>query len=93
MTIAEALYPGYSTHTNTISDLAAIGSPTWTFFDPAIFVWGLSWFLGAYFLLRNAGRRGLLILNVLPGVGVMLAALSPENANLAISINENAFGM
>jgi hypothetical membrane protein len=84
MTVAEALYPGYSTHTNTISDLAAVGSPTWTYFDPAVFVWGLCWLLGAYLLLRGAGRRGLLVMNMLPGLGVILAALSPENVNVAI---------
>jgi len=84
LTVAESLYAGYSVHTNTISDLAAVGSQTSLFFDPAVFVWGLSWVLGAYFLLRGSGRRGMMLLNVLPGVGVMMAALSPENVNIAI---------
>lgn len=84
LTLAEALYPGYSTHANTISDLAAIGKPTSLFFDPAVFVWGLSWLLGAYFLFRGTGRERLMALNMLPGVGVMLAALSPENVNIAV---------
>jgi hypothetical membrane protein len=84
LTFAESLYPGYSVHTNTISDLAAIGKPTSLFFDPAVFVWGLSWLLGAYFLFRGTGMRRLMVLNLLPGVGVMLAALSPENVNIAI---------
>ena len=84
LTVAESLYPGYSVHTNTISDLAAIGQSTSLLFDPAIFAWGLSWLLGAYFLLRHSGRRRMMLLNVLPGIGVMMAALSPENVNIAI---------
>ncbi|MDA4112884.1 MAG: DUF998 domain-containing protein [Thaumarchaeota archaeon] len=84
LTLAEALYPGYSVHTNTISDLAAVGRSTALFFDPAIFVWGLSWLLGAYFLFRRSGRRRSMVLNMLPGAGVMLAALSPENVSLAV---------
>jgi hypothetical membrane protein len=84
LTVAESLYSGYSVHTNTISDLAAIGRSTSLFFDPAVFVWGLSWVLGAYFLFRDSGKRRTMVLNVLPGVGVMMAALSPENVNIAI---------
>lgn len=82
MTLAEALYPGYSTHTNTISDLAAVGAPTWLFFDPSIFLWGVCWLVGAYFLFR--GRKGLMSVNLLPGIGVMLASLSPENVNIVL---------
>ncbi len=84
LTLSEALYPGYSVHANTISDLAAVGSPTALFFDPAVFAWGLSWLVGAYFLFRGSGRSRLMVLNMLPGVGVMLAAASPENVNVAI---------
>lgn len=84
MTLAEALYLGYSTHTNTISDLAAVGAPTWLFFDPSVFVWGVCWFVGAYFLFRGRGKKGLMIVNLLPGIGVTLASLSPENVNIAV---------
>lgn len=86
ITLAEALYPGYSTHTNPLSDLGAIGAPTWLYFDPAVFVWGLCWSVGMYLLLRGTGRRWMMVLNILPGTGFMLAALSPENFILAIHI-------
>jgi len=84
LTVAESLYQGYSVHTNTISDLAGIGRSTSLFFDPALFLWGLSWLLGAYFLFRDGGKKGMMLLNILPGIGVMMAALSPENVNIAI---------
>ena len=40
--------------------------------------------VGAYYLFRNTSRRGLTILYILPGVGYLLAGLSPENVDLAI---------
>jgi|SRR5271155_963551 len=84
ITVSEAIYPNYSVHANTISDLFAIGTTTSLFGEPLAFVVALSWTAGAYYLFRKSGRKGLMALNLLPGIGLMLAVLSPENVNLAI---------
>jgi hypothetical membrane protein len=82
--VSEAVYPNYSVHTNTISDLFAIGTATSLFGEPLAFVVALSWAAGAYYLFRKSGKKGLMALNLLPGIGLMLAVLSPENVNLAV---------
>jgi hypothetical membrane protein len=84
ISLAEALYPGYSVHTNAISDLAATTANTSVLVEAAGLVWGVGWLAGSYLLLRDTGRRGLMALFLLPGVGVLLAIGSPENVNVAI---------
>jgi len=84
VTVLEATYTGYSVHGNTISDLLAIGTTTSFVGEPLMFVVAISWMAGAYFLFRNTGKRGWTILNLLPGTGLLLAVLSPENVNVAI---------
>jgi hypothetical membrane protein len=83
-TAAEAIYPGFSLQTNAMSDLAAVGVRTFILEEAAILGAGICWTAGAYYLLRRTGRRGALVLNALPGVGFLLAGLSPENVNVAI---------
>src|SRR5579872_2543410 len=83
MMIGEAVYPGYSVHSNVISDLGATQASTFWFYEPAILGWGLLWLLGAYFLLRNQWRRRLLALNLLPGIGILIVGLAPENISVA----------
>lgn len=82
--VSEAYYPNYSVHSNAISDLAAIGTRTTVIEGTAGLLWGLCWLLGAYFLFRNTGKKNLMVLNLLPGVGVLLAILSPENVNVIV---------
>ena len=84
VSLSEALYPNYSVQKNAISDLAATTANTSILTESAGFVWGLCWLLGSYFLLRNTGRKGLMAVYLLPGIGVLLAILSPENVNVAI---------
>lgn len=84
ISISEALYPDYSVHKNALSDLAATTANTSVIVETAGFVWGLGWLLGSYLLLRRTGRRGLLALNLLPGIGVLLAIASPENVNIVV---------
>jgi hypothetical membrane protein len=83
-TAAESIYPSFSLQTNAISDLAATGTSTTVIEETAIFVFSICWILGAFYLFRNTGRRGLMILNLIPGVGFFLAGASPENVNLVI---------
>ncbi|HEV2231545.1 MAG TPA: DUF998 domain-containing protein, partial [Thermoplasmata archaeon] len=82
--VFEALSPGYSTHQNTISDLLAVGTGTSLLGEPMIFLAAMCWIGGAYFLFRRTGQPGWLALNLLPGTGLLLAVLSPENVNLAV---------
>jgi hypothetical membrane protein len=84
VTVLEGLYPGYSVHGDSISDLLAIGTKTSLIGEPLLFVVAISWMAGAYYLFRNTGRRGLTVLYMLPGTGLLLAVLSPENVNVAI---------
>ncbi|MDA4114941.1 MAG: DUF998 domain-containing protein [Thaumarchaeota archaeon] len=84
ITALEAIYPNYSVHANTVSDLLAIGTRTSLIGEPLAFAVAASWIGGAYFLFRKSGRRKLLALNLLPGIGLLLAVVSPENVNLAI---------
>jgi hypothetical membrane protein len=83
-TAAESIYPSFSLQSNAISDLAAIGTSTTVIEETAIFVFSICWILGAIYLFRNTGGRGLMILNLIPGIGFFLAGASPENVNLVI---------
>lgn len=84
VTVLEALYPGYSLHQNTISDLLAVGTGTSLLGEPMLFLAAILWILGAYLLFRRAGAPGRMVLNLLPGSGLLLAVLSPENVNLTL---------
>jgi hypothetical membrane protein len=83
-TAAESIYPNFSMQNNAISDLAALGTSTTAIEETAVLGLAICWIVGAYYLFRNTGKRGLMILNLLPGVGYLLAGLSPENVNLTI---------
>jgi hypothetical membrane protein len=83
-TAAESIYPDFSMQNNAISDLAAIGVRTTAVEEGALFALAICWIAGAYFLFRHTGRSRLMIVNILPGVGALLAGLSPENFNITI---------
>lgn len=82
--VLEAVYPGYSIHHNTMSDLLAVGTGTSIVGEPMLFLAAICWIAGAYYLYRHAGRTGMMVLNLLPGTGLLLAVLSPENVNLVL---------
>ena len=91
-TASEAIYPHFNLQTNAISDLAAVGTKTTVIEETAIFGLGICWSLGAYYLFRNTGKRGSLALNILPGIGFIIAGVSPENVNVIIhSVGTFAF--
>jgi hypothetical membrane protein len=81
MMVGEAVYSGYSVHTNSISDLGAVGTSSFPIYEPAVLGWGLFWLLGGYYLCKNRGK-GSLTLNLLPGAGILLVAIFPENVSL-----------
>jgi hypothetical membrane protein len=84
VTISEALYPNYSVHSNTISDLSAIGAPTQLIEGSDGLLRAVCFLLGGYLLFRKTGKRGPMLAFVMVGVGTSLATFSPENFNVAI---------
>jgi len=84
VTVLESIYPNYSVHANSISDLLAVGTSTSPVGEPLLFVMAVSWMAGAFYLFRRSGKRRLMVLNMLPGTGLLLAVLSPENVNVSI---------
>jgi hypothetical membrane protein len=83
-TAAESIYPNFSFQTNSISDMAALGTRTTVVEEAAVFAMGACWVAGAYYLFRNTGRRGMMLLNIAPGTGFLLAGLFPENVSIAM---------
>lgn len=83
-TMSEAIYPNFNLQKNAISDLAAIGTSTTVIEETAILGLAICWIVGAYLLFRASGRRGMMALNILPGIGYLMAGVSPENVNLIV---------
>lgn len=86
VTTAEALYPGYSTSSNVISDLGASGpsqslvvQPSATIFNTALMVCGVLIILAAFFLYRSFGSRAVAISAGLSGVGFLGVGIFPAN--------------
>lgn len=67
--VAEALYAGYSTANNYISDLGV--GPSALVFNASVFLFGLLSVGGAYFIMRAYGRGIMPVLFLLSGIGAM----------------------
>jgi len=78
--IAEALYPGYSTSENYISDLGV--GPSALIFNSSVFLLGVLVIGGAYFIQRAFNFRLFSILAVITGIGAMGVGLFPEDAGV-----------
>ena len=83
---AEALYPGYSTSANEISDLGAtrppeslVVQPSATIFNITMMVCGVFIILAAFFLYRSFKSRAVGISTGLFGVGVLGVGIFPGN--------------
>src|SRR5215510_6386674 len=81
-TASEAIYPNFSLQSNALSDMAALGTSTTVIEETALLELAICWILGAYYLFRNTGRNRLMILNLLPGAGFLLAGVFPENVSI-----------
>ncbi|PVX27004.1 MAG: hypothetical protein CW716_04515, partial [Candidatus Bathyarchaeum sp.] len=81
LTIAEALYPGYSLSDNYISDLG-VGSSS-IIFNSSVFVLGLSVLLGTYFLRHNPNFKTINILLILVGISAMGVGVFTKDFTLA----------
>jgi len=77
MIVAEALYSGYSTRDNYISDLGV--GPSALVFNTSVFLFGLLAVLGAYFIMLAYGRGIIPILFFIGGIGAIGVGVFPEN--------------
>jgi hypothetical membrane protein len=81
LTIAEALYPGYSVSDNYVSDLG-IG-PSAIIFNSSVFLLGLLLLAGTYFLRRNSNFKTVNILLLLMAIGAMGVGVFTKDFTLA----------
>jgi hypothetical membrane protein len=77
MIMAEALYPGYSTSTNYISDLGV--GPSALIFNTSVFLLGVAIVAGTYLIYRTLKPRLFTVLLTLAGVGAMGVGIFTEN--------------
>jgi hypothetical membrane protein len=75
MTVAEALYPGYSVANNYISDLGV--GPSSVIFNTSVSLLGIL-VIAAGFLVMSLSR-GLGVLAMIAGIGALGVGLFPEN--------------
>ncbi|MGC8506567.1 MAG: DUF998 domain-containing protein [Thermoplasmata archaeon] len=79
ITVAEAIYPTYSSRNDAISYLGGAGVPTELFWDSAVVVVGCLWLWGTFNLFRGSHRKVSPIFFTLTGIGFLLVGLSPWN--------------
>jgi hypothetical membrane protein len=77
MIVSEALYPGYSTSHNYISDLGV--GPSSMIFNSSVFLMGLLLIIGAYFLQRAFHFEMLTVMLVLTAIGAMGVGVFTED--------------
>ncbi len=78
--VAEALYPGYSTSDNYISDLGV--GPSSLIFNSSVFLLGILAVIGAYFIQEAFGFRLFSLFAAITGIGAMGVGLFPEDAGV-----------
>ncbi len=76
--IAEALYPGYSTSQNYISDLGV--GPSAIIFNTAVFLLGLLAATASYFLQKAYNTKHLTVLLAITGIGAMGVGIFTKDA-------------
>jgi len=77
---AEALYPGYSTSENYISDLGV--GPSALIFNSSVFLLGVLTVCGVYFIQKAFSLKLFSILAAIAGIGAMGVGLYPEDAGM-----------
>ncbi len=90
---AEALFPGYSTSANYISDLGV--GPSAILFNSSVFLMGLLMIISAYFLQRAIDYTLLTVLLVLTSIGVMGVGVFTEDSitiHVIVSVMAFLFG-
>lgn len=79
LTIAEAVYPGYSVSHNYISDLGVWGKPSAPFFDVSSMIFGLAVLASSYFINKEFRSHVIAALFAVAGAGAFGVGLFPEN--------------
>jgi hypothetical membrane protein len=88
LTVAEALYPGYSVSTNTISDLGATCSrsgpctfvqPSSDIYNSSVTLLGMTLLIAAYFLWKGSGSSSLSLFEMLTGIGAIGVGIFNES--------------
>ncbi len=82
--VAEALYPGYSTSENYISDLGV--GPSSLIFNSSVFLLGVLTVGGAYFIQRAFDFRLFSIFAAITGIGAMGVGLFTEDAGVVHAV-------
>jgi hypothetical membrane protein len=82
--IAEALYPGYSTSENYISDLGV--GPSSLIFNSSVFLLGVLAVGGAYFIQRAFNYKLFSVLAAITGIGAIGVGLFPEDAGVVHAV-------
>ena len=78
--VAEALYPGYSTSQNYISDLGV--GPSALIFNLSLFILGVFGIVGAYFVQREFKSKPFSALLAIAGIGAVGVGLFTEDAGI-----------
>jgi hypothetical membrane protein len=81
LTIAEALYPGYSVSDNYISDLGV--GPSSIVFNSSVFLLGLLLLIGIYFLRHSSNFKTVNILLILMAIGAIGVGVFTKDFTLA----------
>jgi hypothetical membrane protein len=84
--VAEAIYPGYSTSANFISDLGVWGKPSAVIFNPSIILLGAMSVVGAYFVKKQFGLGKIGYFFAVAGAGTLTVGIFPENTVLVNGI-------
>ncbi len=80
--IAEAIYPGYSTSANYISDLGVWSKPSAYIFNPSIILFGTTSTASAYYIKKQFNLGKIAYLFALAGAGTMGVGIFPEDTFL-----------
>jgi len=80
--IAEAIYPGYSTSANYISDLGVWGRPSAVLFNPSIVIFGSLNLVSSYLIKKQFKLGKIAYLFALAAIGTLTVGLFPENTFL-----------
>ncbi len=81
LTVAEALYPGYSLSGNYVSDLGV--GPSSVIFNSSVFILGLLLIVGAYFLRHASEFKNVNVLLLLMAVGAIGVGIFTKSFTLA----------
>ncbi len=82
LVISEAVYPGYSTSANFISDLGVWGRPSAALFNPSIALLGTLNLVSSYLIKKKFNLGKVAYLFALASIGTLMVGFFPENTVL-----------